>query len=249
MTAPVAPAPEAPPPSLARFFDAMTRYLWQGAPEEDLFASLGPSPSSSARFAFYRSLVEHNPRRPLAASYQATGRLLDEAEPGLFGRALTAHLEARAEPSCAVALLARGFPATLERLREAGEAIPSAALEVADYEEIRHRVSFLDLGPEVAGGVHPSVEVRSYTFDVPAYARAVREGGPATASGDPVTRILHRHPQTGRLQLLLPTLPMLVAVALASGEAEPSVVEEAGLTPHAVDEARQVLVEKGVIVP
>jgi hypothetical protein len=238
------------PAGLAAYFEAMEDVVFGGVSPDALREALGPSPSSNARFDFYRQLAHANPRRTLRGTFRAAEHLCDQHAEGLFNDLIERHFAANPPSGWELTRVCDHFDATVQAAAEV-VSLPAGLDEVVDYETLRQRVLFYELDAPVAGQPHPSCEVRSYTFDVPAFATAVRQAEDAAAvrpSGGAVTCLFHRHPTNGRLMTRNPAVAHLVVIALASGEADESVIAQAGLTPDQVDDARAELVRWGAFV-
>ncbi len=238
------------PASLGAYFEAMEDVVFGGASPDGLREALGPSPSGNARFDFYRQLAWANPRRTLRGTFRAAERLCDRHAEGLFDQLMERHFATHPPSGWELTRVCEHFDATVEAAADELD-LPAGLDEVVDYETLRQRVLFFELDPPVPGQPHPSCEVRSYTFDVPAFATAVRQADDVSTvhpSGGAVTCLFSRDPTSGRLMTRTPSVAHLVVFALASGEADESVIEQAGLTSEQIDAARAELVRWGAFV-
>jgi hypothetical protein len=235
------------PPTLLRFFDEMTAFLRAEKDEAALLSALGPSASKPARFLVYQRMARQNRHRVIDAVFRGTRHAASSLVPGVWERLVETHLEKRPHMGWDLALVPVGFSATVAESRATSSAIPVVLEELADLEEIRHAHRTFPSAPAGPGGLNPSVEVRRYTWNVDAYARRVRAGEAATLEPEEQVLILYRDPVSAKSRTLTPTLPMLIAVAIASGEADESVLADAGVEKSALEAAREALFARSVL--
>jgi len=225
-------------PELAAYFDAMGAALRSEIEPAEVEARCGPS-SSTERLGLVLRMVQAGRRKLLCEIYAASRRAVGDA---LFEAAVRVHLLAEAGGEADYAAIALDFP---RRLADAGA--PAWALEVADWEESRHRLRVVG-APEVRGRLRGPTFVKCYGFDVPRWVRAAREDGPVDdPTPETALYVLHRDADDGPVRWFAPSAAHVAAIAEAMGDADEDALVASGVPRDALAAARVDLVERGVI--
>jgi len=214
---------------LDAFFTEMKPFLLGERSATDVLARLGPSMSGAGRFALYAELVARQRRSIIDHFYRAAGAAAETHTPGLFGRLRDQYLREHPPTHWAPNEAARGFPDYLTGHREATDDL----VALADFAWARFAVMH---APHVHDevGLDDAILVRHYDCDVAAFSEAVErqdltQGLPRLT---PRTLLLGRHRRQGTLVVTTPSLGALIALAVASGRAQPLL--PAGLTAGTV---------------
>lgn len=243
--------------TLPAFFDAMRPFLLGQTDVERVEASCGPSPSGSARLAFYRRLVRDDHTGVLDKLYPFTRRRVSEADWRRLGDAyLVDHVPDHWEMNRLGAM----FPAWLaERLGhsgkklEAGERLPPYLAELAEYEWTEFSTythPAPDPTPHAGDGpfaLNPTADVRQLRFDVP---RWVADGMPGEGPERRATLVVvFRDPRTQRCRFIDGTPATLFVVQSVHHGLDPrEAAREHGLEPETVGALAADLADRGLLV-
>lgn len=236
-----------PGPGLQRFFDAMVPFLRGEASADELQRQLGASPSPDAHLDFYAQLIAANHRRIMRYLCPATAQACADLHPEVSWDALVADY-ARQRPSGHWDLntFGAGLPGWLVEQPELAHR--EALAQVADYEYLLYTTT-RDTRPfdPAAEALNPTASIRSYTHTVPMFVRAHKQGRPQPLKATPVTVLFYRRPSDRVVRFLQPTLPMLLAFAWSTGEADAEACAQGGVSKRALIAAAERLIEAGVI--
>ncbi len=256
--------------SLDAFFDAAVPYFKGEGDDASLVHTLGPSPSATPRFAFYRRLMRANVHRVLRSMYASLASAVDEVEAGTFERWMDAFDRAHPPQGWDLNALAEPFSTFLENAAassvantaddDKGLQVPAWAAAVADWSYTRYA-----LGRAVEAE-HPAllvpVAVRSYAYDVVSFEREQHQHNhdacghahhapePKRATSAPAatpTTLLAWRDSAGGVRFQRAAATHLVALAAACGQAAPETI--AAIGSDALDAAVANLVTAGILAP
>lgn len=244
----------APATTLEAFFAEMRPFLLGQQPASQLSAALGPCDLDD--LAYYRTLIDRNYHKILRDLYgQVRAALLrafadDGAErwtqlvrafalahpcrnhdPNEFGRPFSDFLTARMQSSDGAG-------------DGAGDELPAALDELADYHWIRHRAHTAGARSQNPDGLDQRVFVRMYSDHVPNWFNALRNDEAWAPGQGATTVIVYRDLRDQRVKTFYPTLPALQALARRQGiEASASLAK--ATPPH--DDIERQLVRVGIL--
>lgn len=190
--------------ALSEFFDAMTPMLLGERDARAVEARLGPSPSGTARLAFYAVLARRDVASVLRQLFTATRRACDAASWRAIEDAyLATHRSTHWEPN----RFGAAFPEHLRAWSDERPDVPAWLCELADYEQTRF---------EASTAIERVAYVRLYRHDV----RVVHAGEAPTAPAQATVLAIHRA-TSDRLVVTTPSAAELCAIARRSGRATP----------------------------
>lgn len=165
---------------------------------------LGPSPSGTERFGLYRKLVDRQQQASLSGLYRATLVAAASWDRARSDELRAGYLRDHPPGHWSPTVCAAPFADYLE-----AHGAPADVVELADYARTRHEVLRAPTGDGTAG-----VAVRHYLHAVHEFTVGVERGelhaGRPAAS--PSTWLFGRDQLTAKLVMVVPTLPILVAL-------------------------------------
>ena len=188
------------------FFAQMAELLAGRRTAAQCESVLGPSPSGTSRFGVYATLVDRQQRAALDSLYRAAlvaamawdRSRAEELRAGFLRTAPPEHWS----PT----VVAAPFADYLE-----AHGAPTDVIELADFSRTRHEVLRAPASDGIGG-----LAVRHYTHGVRDFTSAVERGERATGRPEavPSTWLFGRHRETANLVLVIPSLPVLVALQI-----------------------------------
>lgn len=226
--------------SLARFHETMALFLRGDISAAEVEQRLGPSPSGTARLALYPRLIRRQSTGLVDHFFRSLGAALEGHQRGSFGILRDAFLAAHPPTSWEPNENLRPFAEFVRAYPRA----PEWAFEIADFTWSK----FLAIHAErTAGevGLDRVVFVRHYRYDVTSDSN-----DPSSARRTPLlaprTVVFARHPQTGRIVFVTPSVAALFALLRASGESLPPMPP--GVGPAELDRELVALRDAGILV-
>lgn len=200
---------------LDQFFAQMAELLAGRTDAASCERVLGRSPSGTERFGLYATLVDRQQRAALRSLYRAalvaaTAWDRDRTDE-LCARYLREHPPGHWSPTACAA----PFADFIEL-----HGAPPDVIELADYARTRH-----DVLRAPAGTGTSSLAVRHYSHAVHEFTVAIERGEIETGrpAPTPSTWLFGRDQETAKLVMLVPTLPILVALHRLEHGAVPTI--------------------------
>jgi hypothetical protein len=230
---------------LRSFWQTMPSMLLGRTTVADAETELGPSPSGSENFEFYRVLVERNLFKAMFEMYWPVKTLALRQDARLWGQLVQAYTRDHPPTARGPNEFTQHFSDWLaERRKRLGD-IPQLFEEVADFQWVNysgHRAPD-DLGD----GFDERLFVRQYTHPVPKVIAALEKDREADLPGrEPVVVVVYRHLRLSDMRLLYPTRLGLAVLARRQGADLPPGF--GGFTDAELDETEVNMIEMGILV-
>lgn len=239
-------ADEQPRRDLDGFFAAVVPYLRGETTVDRFFATLGPSTSPRERVEIYPWLVRGDLERIIDDVFPTLRAACEQSRPDLYAELKRRYADRRPPSHFELYRWGEGLADFVCAIAGA-EGLPSYLEEIADFHYTRYRILTADVEPSEQR-LDLTLHVRQYAFETPDFVAAAERGrvdGPPRSGAK--VYLHYRSLIDGSARWMVPTTPMLLAVArFAQPTAAPAALV-ASVSDGDLDLARASLRDRGVL--
>jgi len=201
--------------SLQAFFAEMESLLMGRQTALEAEQALGPSPSGTQNFAFYRTLIDRNYHKTLRLLFPSIKVLAQRTREGLWTELVRGFVAAHPPRGCRDPnRLGATFSEYLAEVREAKSELPQILEELAEYHWIDYVARTSTNIADDDDGFERRLFIRQFSYPIPAFMRAVTADDAAEVpEPQPMLVVLYRSAVNGLVRITQPTAAGLAALA------------------------------------